>query len=80
VSGDKASLTSIPVLSASALSALVLVLGGFALDDTSVVADMIEVSPSMFDAPAAAEDMVEEALGSAAAEVDAAVFRGILDA
>ena len=65
-----------PVLSASPLSAFVLVLGGFGFGDTSVRADMIEVSPSIFEG-AAVGDMAVGALASAGPVVDAVLFRGM---
>jgi hypothetical protein len=66
-------LTSIPVLSASPLSAFVLVLWGFELGETSVVAGMMEVSPSTLGGPLVV-DLVEAAWGSAAETVP---FRGM---
>jgi hypothetical protein len=53
-------LTSIPVLSASPLSALVLALGGRDVGDTSVATDIIDVSPSIL-CGAEVEDVVEGA-------------------
>ena len=69
-------LTSMPVPSASPLSAFVLVLGGFELGETSVATDMIEVSPSIFDGAVEA-DMAGVAAGSAGPVADAVRFRGM---
>jgi hypothetical protein len=59
-SGRTVKLTSIPVLSASPLSAFVLALGGLEVGDTSVATDIIAVSPSILCGPAVG-DVVEGA-------------------
>ena len=74
LTGSDKELTSIPVPSASPLSALVLVLAALELGETSVATDMIEVSPSMFGGAAEADI----AVGSAALVIDAVLLRGMI--